>query len=51
MQGMIITVKYAANAVVKRKPECLLFTLSILWEKNMRKEDEFCDNLVIRTNK
>lgn len=31
---MIITVKYAANAVVKRKPESLLFVLSILWKKS-----------------
>ena len=48
---MIITVKYAANAVVKRKPECPLYILSILWKKIMGQEDEFCDNLVLRTNK
>ena len=42
---MIITVKYAANAVVKRKPECPLFILSILWKKSWDKKMNFATTL------
>ena len=48
---VIFTVKYETSAVAKRKPEKPLVCSIYFVEKIMRKEDEFCDNLVLRTNK
>ena len=48
---VIFTVKYETYAVAKREPEKPLVCSIYFVEKIVRKEDEFCDNLVMRTSK
>ena len=42
---MTITIKYETYAVAKRKPESLLFVLSILWKKSWDKKMNFATTL------